>query len=53
MPELTTIYQSGREKGLRSAEILFKLLNDEKPPLKTLIPYSYHEGETLKESLWK
>ena len=53
MPELTTIYQSGREKGLRSAEILFKLLNDEKPPLKTLIPYSYHEGETLKEALWK
>lgn len=46
---LTTIYQSGREKGLRSAEILFGLIEEkENIPLCTMIPYSFREGQTLK-----
>lgn len=54
VPELTTIYQSGKEKGLKSAEILFRLLDGEvDTPMQTLIPYSFHEGETLKEVSWK
>ena len=50
---LTTIWQSGREKGLRSAEILFRLISgDEDTPLHTTIPYKYCEGNTLKENAW-
>ena len=47
---LTTIYQSGKEKGLKSAEILFRLIDgDENTPLYTLLPYTFREGTTLKE----
>ncbi len=47
---LTTIYQSGREKGVKSAEILFRLIDgDEGTPLRTIIPYAFREGTTLKE----
>ncbi len=48
---LTTIHQSGKEKGMRSAEVLFSLINGEQAPIKTLIPYYFSEGTTLKEAL--
>lgn len=49
--KLTTILQSGKEKGVRSAEVLFRLIEgDEKTPLRTLIPYSFCDGTTLKEA---
>ena len=50
--KLTTIYQSGRQKGEASAEVLFHLINGEADtPLRTLIPYSFCEGTTLREVL--
>ena len=48
---LTTIHQSGNEKGKQSAKVLFSLIDGEKAPLKTLIPYSFNEGVTLKETI--
>ena len=49
---LTTVHQSGREKGIKSAEILFRLIDGEEAPTQTIIPYSFCEGTTLKEFLW-
>ncbi len=46
---LSTIVQNGEEKGMRSAGILFAMIDGSDVPLTTLIPYSYREGRTLKE----
>ncbi len=45
---LTTIRQSAYEKGLRSAEILFSMIDGNRPGERIIhIPYELLEGETL------
>ena len=46
---LSTIAQSGEEKGIRSAELLFMMIDGKEAPSSIIIPYEYREGTTLKE----